>query len=193
MTARADIGGGKRTKLWRTVGWGTAALLLLAPLVAMQLTGDVAWDAFDFAFMGALLGGVGLGVELTARRTGNAAYRAAAAVALAATFLLVWINAAVGMIGSEREDANLLYGGVLAVGLMGAVIARFRPAGLARAMAATGFAQAMVLVIAPMFGAGSAALVWSPEVLVLTGFFVAMWLLSAWLFRRAAAVTKGGR
>jgi hypothetical protein len=187
------MGGGKRANLWRIVGWGTVALILLAPSVAMQFTDEVAWDAFDFASMGALLGGVGLGVELTVRKACNAAYRTAAAVALAATFLLVWVNAAVGIIGSEQEDANLLYGGVLAVGLIGAVIARFRPAGLTRAMAATAFAQAMVLVIAPMFGAGSTALVWSPEVLVLTGFFAAMWLLSAWLFRKAATLTKDGR
>jgi hypothetical protein len=132
-------------------------------------------------------------MELAVRKTGNAAYRTAAAVALTATFLLVWINATVGMIGSEQEDANLLYGGVLAVGLIGAAIARFRPGGLARAMAATAVAQAMVLVIAPISGAGSTALVWSPDVLVLTGFFAAMWLLSAWLFRKAATSAKDGR
>ena len=193
VTARADVVGGKRAHLWRMLGWGTAALMLLAPLVAMQLTDHVAWDAFDFAFMGALLGGVGLGMELAVRKTGNAAYRTAAAVALTATFLLVWINAAVGMIGSEQEDANLLYGGVLAVGLIGAAIARFRPGGLARAMAATAVAQAMVLAIAPISGAGSTALVWSPDVLVLTGFFAAMWLLSAWLFRKAATSARDGR
>lgn len=193
MTARAGMAGGKRANPWRIVGWGTAALTLLAPLAAMPFTDEVAWDPFDFALMGALAGGVGLGVELTVRKTGDAAYRTAAAVALAATFLLVWIGAAVGMIGSEQEDANLLHGGVLAVGLLGAAIARFRPAGLARAMAATAFAQAMVLVIAPMSGAGSTALVWSPEALVLTGFFAALWLLSAWLFRKAATLTKDGR
>jgi hypothetical protein len=186
MTAPADMDGGIRASLGRMSGWGTAALMLLAPLVAMRFTDEVAWDAFDFASMAALLGGVGLGVELAVRKTGNAAYRSAAAVALAATFLLVWINAAVGVIGSEQEDANLLYGGVLAVGLVGAVIVRFRPAGLARAMAATAFAQAAVPVIAPISGAASTALAWSPEALVLTSLFAAMWLLSAWLFRRAA-------
>jgi hypothetical protein len=186
MMAPADMDGGKRASLGRMSGWGTAALMLLAPLVAMRFTDEVAWDAFDFASMAALLGGVGLGVELAVRKTGNAAYRSAATVALAATFLLVWINAAVGVIGSEQEDANLLYGGVLAVGLVGAVIVRFRPAGLARAMAATAFAQAAVPVIAPISGAASTALTWSPEALVLTSLFAAMWLLSAWLFRRAA-------
>ncbi len=192
MTAGTDMGGGRRPPLWRMISWAALGLMLLAPLFAMQFTAEVAWGVLDFALMGALLGGVGLGIELTVRKTSSAAYRTAAAIALAAAFLLVWINAAVGMIGSEQEDANLLYGGVLAVGLAGAVIARFRPDGLAWAMAATAFAQAMVLVIAPLLGASSRALVWSPEVLMLTGFFAAMWLLSAWLFRQAAATARAG-
>lgn len=136
--------------------------------------------------MGALLGGVGVGLELAVRKTSNAAYRTAAGVALAATFLLIWINGAVGIIGSEQEDANLLYGGVLAVALIGAIVARFRPAGMALAMSATALAQALVPVIASTFGPGSKASVWSPEVLVLTGFFAALWLIAAWLFRKAA-------
>jgi hypothetical protein len=46
----------------------------------------------------------------------------AAGVALATDFLLVWINGVVGIIGSEQEDANLLHGAVLAVGLLGAAV-----------------------------------------------------------------------
>jgi hypothetical protein len=187
MAANAENGGGRRGIPWRPLGWGTAALILLLPLLAMQVADELHWDGTDFAFMGALLGGVGLGFELAVRKTGNAAYRTAAGVALAAAFLLVWINAAVGIIGSEQEDVNLLYGSVLAVGLVGAIVARFRPAGMARAMAATGLAQASVPVIASTFGSGATVSVWSAEVLVLTGFFAAMWLLSAWLFRKAAA------
>jgi hypothetical protein len=152
----------------------------------MQFTDEVAWTAFDFAFMAALLGGVGLGLELAVRITGNAAYRTAAGAALAATFLLIWINGAVGIIGSEQEDANLLYGGVLAVAFIGAIVARFQPAGMALAMSATALAQALVPVIASTLGPDSKASVWSPEVPVLTGFFAALWLLSGWLFRKAA-------
>lgn len=73
MTARAGMAGGKRANLWRMVGWGTAALTLLAPLAAMPFTDEVAWDPFDFALMGVLAGGVGLGGELAVRKTGDAA------------------------------------------------------------------------------------------------------------------------
>ena len=165
MAGNAGDRSGRRGSRWSIAVWGAAAFMLLAPLVAMRFTDEVAWDAFDFAFMGALLGGVGLGLELAVRKTCNAAYRTAAGVALAAAFLLVWINAAVGIIGSEQEDANFLYGGVLAVALIGAVVARFRPAGMARAMSATALAQALVPVIASTFGSDSRALTWSPEVL----------------------------
>lgn len=43
------------------------------------------------------------------------------------------MNGAVGIVGSEDNPANLMYGGVLAVGIVGAVIARFRAEGMARA------------------------------------------------------------
>ena len=33
-------------------------------------------------------------------------------VALAAAFILVWVNGAVGVIGTERDDANLILGQV---------------------------------------------------------------------------------
>jgi hypothetical protein len=186
MAGNTENGSGRRGSRWRIAAWAVAALLLLLPLVAMQFTDEVAWTAFDFAFMGALLGGIGLGFELAVRKTGNAAYRTAAGVALAAAFLLIWINGAVGIIGSEEEDANLLYGGVAAVALIGAIVAGFRPAGMALAMSATALTQALVPVIASTFVPGSKPLVWSPEVLVLTGFFIALWLISAWLFRKAA-------
>jgi lambda repressor-like predicted transcriptional regulator len=68
---------------------------------------------------------------------------------------------------------------VLAVGIVGAVIARFRPAGMARALVATALAQALVAVVALIAQAGLAPV-------VLTTAFAAPWLASAWLFGRAA-------
>jgi hypothetical protein len=186
MAKAADNEGGRRGGRLRIAGWGAAAMLLALPFVAMRFTAEVAWTAFDFAFLGALLAGVGLGLELAVRRSGNAAYRIAAGLALSAAFLLILINGAVGIIGSEREGANLLYGVVLAVALLGAILARFRPAGMARAMAAAAAAQALVPAIALAVWPDAAAMVWSPEVPALTFVFAAVWLGSAWLFRQAA-------
>jgi hypothetical protein len=161
------------------------AFILMLPLVAMQLTDQVRWDLADFAVAGALLVGTGLVYELAARRAGNLAHRVAVGVALAATLILIWLNLAVGLIGTEGDRANLMYVGVLAVGIIGAVIARFQPHGMARALFATALAQALVVVIALVYGLGSP--VSGPlEILALNGLFVALFVGSASLFRYAA-------
>jgi hypothetical protein len=167
---------------YRSVG-GVAlatAFILLVPLLA-----GWAWDLADFVVAGALIFGTGLTFVLAARKAGNIAYRFAVGVALAAALLLVWINLAVGVIGTEDDLANSMYVGVLAVGIIGAIIARFRPPGMARALSATALAQALVAVIALIFGFGSSL---SPpvEILALNGFFVALFVGSALLFRYAA-------
>ena len=123
---------------------------------------------------------------------GNTAYRAAVGVAVAAAFILIWMNLAVGIIGSEDNPANLMYVGVLAVGIVAAVIARFRPRGMAHALVAMAVAQALVAVIALAAGLGSEGENWPQVIVVLNGFFAALWLISAWLFRRAAGASSGG-
>ncbi len=123
---------------------------------------------------------------LKARKPDNTAYKSAIGLALAAAFLLFWVNGAVGIIGAARNDANLMYGGVFAVGIIGAIIARFQPHGMARALFATALAQALVAVIALIAGLGSTAPIWPWDILILTGFFAALWVGSALLFRKAA-------
>jgi hypothetical protein len=118
-------------------------------------------------------------------KRGNPAYRYGVGVALAAVFVLVWLSLGVGIIGADGDRANLMYGGVLAVGIIGSLIARFQPRGMARALVAMAFAQAVVAAIALVLGLGAP---YSPpgEIVALNGFFVALFAGSAWLFRRAA-------
>jgi hypothetical protein len=154
----------------------------------MQLTDEVKWNVADFAVAGALLLAVGVPLELAVRKTSDSAYRAAVAVALVAAFLLIWVSLAVGLIGSENNDANLAYGGVIAVGLIGAIIARFRPRPMARVLFATAVLQALVAVVVMVAGLGSPES--GPlEIMVVNGFFVAMFIGSAILFRKAAGRT----
>lgn len=169
-----------------------ATFLLLVPLVGNIVSNEWVWDLFNFAVAGFLLFGIGLLYELAARKGGNTSYRAAAAVALVAALLLIWINLAVGLIGNENNPANLMYFGVVAIGFIGAGIARFQPRGMAYALFATALAQALVPVIA--------IIIWRPpvtmgmvKVLVLNTFFVMLFAGSAFLFRHASAMssTKG--
>jgi hypothetical protein len=157
------------------------ACILLAPL----LTG-APWSPFDFVIAGAALFGTGLTYHLVARKGGSTAYRVAVGIACVAGFLLVWVNAAVGIIGDE-DVANAMFFGVLVLGFLGACLARFEPRGMSRTLFAMAAVQALVPVI---------ALAWVPEdrfspgvarVMGLNAFWVALWVASALLFRHAGA------
>ncbi len=117
--------------------------------------------------------------------TNRTAYRSAAGMALTAAFILIWLSLGVGIIGKDGDPANLMYFGVLAVGIIGAILARLQPLGMARTMFAMALAQALVALIALVARLG---LPWSgpAEILILNGFFVALFAGSAWLFQRAA-------
>lgn len=186
MAADAKNGGRRHRSRWRIAVWGTAALILLLPSVAMQFTDEVNWDKTDFILVGAMLAAACGTYELAARRTGSSAYRAAVGVAVAAAFILVWMNLAVGIIGTEDNPANLMYGGVLGVGIIGAIVARFRPGGMVRALCATALAQMLVAVIGLIAGMQHGGDSPAPEILGINGFFAAVWLISAWQFRKAA-------
>jgi hypothetical protein len=155
-------------------------LLLLVPLVAMQFTDEVRWSVADFVVAGALLFGAGVTYQLLAARTDNLAYRAGVGVAVAAALMLVWANLAVGLIGSEDNPANLMYLGVLAVGIIGALLARFHARGMARALSAMALAQALVALVA--LGLPSSRPL---EIVAVNAFFIALFAGSAYLFRRA--------
>ena len=115
----------------------------------------------------------------------NTTYRFAVGIALMAAFLVVWINLAVGIIGEPEDRANLMYIGVLAVGIIGAVIARFQPHRMSSALFATALAQALVATITALAGLGFPP---TPprSLLILNGILITLWVGSALLFRKAA-------
>lgn len=143
------------------------------------------WDAVDFAVFGAMLICVGAVYWLASRKSVKSSYRFGVGVALVAAFLLVWVNGAVGIIGDEGNDANMMFFAVLAVGIVGAFIARFKPIGMALALCATALAQVLVAMIAVFADLGATGPIWPRDVLFLTGFFTVLWLLSARLFQFA--------
>jgi hypothetical protein len=172
------------------------ACLLLVPLLGNLLRGWN-WPPLTFAFWGAVVFGTGLTYELVARKGGTMAYRAAVGMACVTGFVLLFINAAAGIIGDG--PVNLLYVGVLGVGFIGAVIARFQPRGMSRALFATAVAQMLVPVIAlviwkagwqdPFMNPNSPHPPFHPgvgPVFGLNAVFAVAWCISALLFRRAA-------
>lgn len=161
---------------WRIARWTVVAALLLLPAIAMRFTAEVNWTASDFVFAAILIGGTTLAYEIAVLTHTNFAYRGGVALALAASFLLVWINAAVGIIGNEDNPANLMFAAPLAIAFFGSLLSRFRPRGLAQTMGVAGVAQIAIAIIALTMGT---------LIPFVTLFFTALWLTSAILFRKA--------
>lgn len=109
-------------------------------------------------------------------------YRIAIGLTLVASCLLIWLSLGIGIIGADGDPANMMYFGVIAIGVIGAAISRLQPLGMAYSLFAMALAQALVAVIALTLGLG---LPYSgpAEIILLNGFFVAMFAVSGWLFR----------
>jgi hypothetical protein len=171
-------------------------LILLIPLIGNLFMGWH-WPWFAFPAWGAVLLGAGLTYKLIASKGGTIAYRVAVGIACVTGFVLVFINAAAGIIGDGA--VNLLYLGVLAVGFFGALIARFEARGMALALVATAVAQMLVPAVAlVIWKAGWLDLLLDPHsphppfhpgigpVFGLNAIFAMLWVVSALLFRHAA-------
>ncbi len=165
-----------RSNIWRIIGWGGAVALILTPLVAMQFTREVNWDATDFIFASVIFGIVGGLLELAARLTNNWYARAGAFFAVLAGFVLIWANGAVGMIGNEDNPVNLWFGAVLLIAMTGAILSRFKPGAIAHAMFAAGLVQAAIGLFAGVLGTDRPGGIFTIILAVL-------WLISGALFK----------
>ena len=119
-------------------------------------------------------------------KTENINYKTALVLAIATVLILFWVIGAVGVLGADGDPADLMYIGVLAVGVTGAIIVRFQPMGMARAMIATALAQTLVTVIALIIGKQDAPYMSVFEIVSLNGFFVTLFLGSARMFQKSA-------
>ena len=112
-------------------------------------------------------------------------YRLAIGVALATATFLVLAIGALGIIGAGGRP-DRVYAAVLGVLVIGTLLARLRPAGMALALVATAFAQALVTVTALLAGLHHVDAASVVDILWINALYVALFSLSAWLFRRAA-------
>ncbi len=148
------------------------------------------WSLGDYIFAAVLLGSTGSAFIFLLGRSRSIAYRLGCMIAVGTLFLLVWVNGAVGFIGSSATDANMMYAGVIAVAIGGACIARFQPLGMSRAMIAAAAAQVLVALIALIGGLGAGFSNWPLDVILGTALFTAFWLAAAWLFRRSSGASS---
>ena len=143
------------------------------------------WDLFDFALFAVLVLSVLALLLWAVRKTQNRYYRAGAALALVGIFLLIWVNGAVGIIGAENSDANTVFAALPGIALIGAFLARGQAFGMRLVLSAMAGVQLLIAVVTLIMGLGNSGPGWPWDLIALSAFFTALWLVSAWLFRRA--------
>ena len=165
-------------------------LILLIPLIGMQFENGFDWSLFDFILAGILLMGTGLVYEWISSRSSTATYRAATALGVGASLLLVWINLAVGFIGSEDNPLNTLYALVLMAGMIGAFISRLRPQGMANTLFIMAGIQVLIPVVALLLGrpdmGSTEAIMDIVRIFTLNTFFSLFFLGSGLLYKRSS-------
>lgn len=75
-------------------------LLLLIPIIAMQFSDSVDWDAADFSIAGVLLLSTNLAYGLLTRTEDRRNRRIAIGMIIAVVLFLVWAELAVGLFGT---------------------------------------------------------------------------------------------
>lgn len=176
---------------WQTQVWIGAALFFLLPVVGQFTIDDFQWGPGDFVIFAVMLAVLCSLYEIAAWISDTITYRVAAGIVLLSSFALVFINLAVGIIGSEDHPANMMYFAVVLAGFLAALFVRFSAIGMVWVMTGMASAQVVVAII-------GASVQWaSPDfdrnmplgTLVVSGAFALVWLAAAALFHAAAKAT----
>lgn len=78
----------------------TTILLLFIPLIAMQFTEEVNWTLADFLIAALLLISTGLTINYILKKIKKPIFRIVLLMILLATFILIWLELAVGIFDS---------------------------------------------------------------------------------------------
>jgi hypothetical protein len=168
-------------------------LILTIPLVAMQFTDQVDWSVSDFIIMGILIFTMVLAFVLITRQAINLMYKAAIAGTVGTTFLMIWANAAVGLIGSGPHAGNFMYAGVVAVVIVGTYLSRFTARGMELAMFGTAVSLVLIAVIQLLLNMDEYPASSVQEIIAVNGFFCFLYATSGLLFRFMALEQASGK
>jgi hypothetical protein len=148
--------------------------------VASQVVEGWNWPARAFVFVYVLFFATGMVYAVIARKMGEWSYKAGLAAALVTGFALGWSNMV--HVADSENPANLVYYSVLAVGAVGAWLARLEARGLARTLFAMAATLALIAVILP----SGAPPYMARNMAIGHGVFVALFTTSGLLFRHAS-------
>ena len=160
-------------------------LILAIPLIAMQFTNEVNWSVSDFVLMGVLIFITGMLYVLVSRYAPNMLYRGGYLVAIGTTFIMIWANLAVGLIGSGPNLGNLMYVGVIAIVLIGAMLARFKQVSMEAVMYISALSLVVHTAIALFAGLQSLPGSSITEIIGVNGFFIMLYVVGGLLFGHA--------
>ena len=125
---------------------------------------------------------------LISRVPANRYYKYGMAIGMVTGFLLFWVNGAVGIIGSENNDANMMYLMVLLLAFLASIAVGFKAAHMMWVMRVSAVAFVVIAVLALVFDMGVSGPVWPWDVVWITVFFMTLLLFAGWLFQQAAAL-----
>ncbi len=154
--------------------------LLMVPLVASRVVEGWHWGAGSFVFVYVLFFGVGMAYALIARKMGAWSYKAGIGLALVAGFALGWSNMV--QVADSGHPENLVYYSVLAVGVVGALLARLQARGLARTLFVMAATLALIAAILPSGAPPDMA----RRMAVGHGVYVVLFIASGLMFRHAS-------
>jgi hypothetical protein len=152
----------------------------------MQISDEINWSVADFIIMGGLIFSIGFTYILSTRYVTNITYKIAIGFALGSMFLLIWANLAVGLIGGGPNPGNLMYMGVVVVGIIGVILSRLTPTGMERTLYATAIAVVLVGIIALVANMDEYPGSSVSDIIGVNGFFAILFAISGLLFRYAA-------
>jgi hypothetical protein len=161
-------------------------ILLLIPFMAQMITSEVNWTLSDFIAAGTMIFGIGIGYVLISRQSDSMMYRIASGLTLFTALFLIWVNLAVGVIGSEDNVGNLMFFGVVLVLLIGILAARLRARGMALALFTTALTQAATVPAALIYDMQSLPGSSVMEILLINGMYTALFLISGGLYWRVS-------
>ena len=157
-----------------------ALAVLMVPLVASRVVEGWNWSAGSFVFVYVLFFGTGMAYAVIARKMGAWSYKAGVGLALVAGFALGWSTMV--QTADSGHPERLWYLSVLIVGLIGALLARLQPRGLAGTLFAMAATLALIAVMLP----SGAPPYLARNMAIGHGVFVALFTASGLLFRHAS-------
>lgn len=157
-----------------------ALAVLMVPLVASQVVDGWHWGAGSFVFVYVLFFATGMAYAVIARKMDAWSYKAGVGLALVAGFALGWSNMV--QVADSGHPENLVYYSVLAVGVVGALLARLQARGLTYTLFAMAATLALIALILPSGAPPDMA--W--RMAIGHGVYVVLFTTSGLMFRHAS-------